>query len=274
MNEQMQHWPQTDTLAFDCQNGWLTIRLNRPAQRNAMSRQMTAELTDALTRASADRSLRGIILRGNGGVFCAGGDLAEFKADFQSSTPDRADIEAASRAAGQLFYTLNTMPQLTIALVEGAAMAGGLGLMCACDISVAVKGAKFGLTETTLGIPPAQIAPYVRSRTGLSVARKLMLTATRFDAVEGQRLGLITTVVEDAMILEAEAQALQTQLHRCAPEAVSVTKAILLDDTGSKAQIDRAAEAFANCILSDEGREGIAAFFEKRRPPWAVEAPQ
>ena len=274
MDEQMQQWPQFETIAFDCHNDWLMIRLNRPAQRNAMSRQMTAELTNALTRASADRSLRGIILRGNGGVFCAGGDLAEFKTNFQSLIPDRAHIEAASRAAGQLFHRLNTMPQVTIALVEGAAMAGGLGLMCACDISIAVKGAKFGLTETTLGIPPAQIAPYVRSRTGIAAARKLMLTATRFDAAEGQRLGLITTVVEDAMALEAEVQALQTQLHRCAPEAVAATKAILLDDTGSKTQIDRAAQAFATCILSDEGREGIAAFFEKRPPNWAMEAPQ
>ena len=270
----MQHWPQTETLAFDCEDGWLTIHLNRPEQRNAMSRQLTAELAEALIQARADRSLRGIILRGVGGTFCAGGDLAEFKTDFQSSTPDRADIEAASRAAGQLFYKLNTMPQVTIALVEGAAMAGGIGLMCACDISVAVQGAKFSLTETTLGIPPAQIAPYVRSRTGVSVARKLMVTATRFDAAEGQRLGLITTVVEDAMALEAEAQALQTQLHRCAPEAVAATKAILLDDTGSKTQIDRAAQAFATCILSDEGREGIAAFFENRPPAWAVEAPK
>ena len=101
-----------------------------------------------------------------------------------------------------------------------------------------------------------------------------MVTATRFDATEGQRLGLITTVVEDAMALEAEAQALQTQLHRCAPEAVAATKAILLDDTGSKTQIDRAAQAFATCVLSDEGREGIAAFFENRPPAWAVEAPK
>jgi len=270
----MQQWPQTETLSVDGEDGWLTICLNRPAQRNAMSRQMTAELTKILMLARSDASLRGIILRGTDGTFCAGGDLAEFRADFQSATPDRAEIEAASRAAGHLFHSLNTMPQLTVALVEGAAMAGGLGLMCACDISVATRDAKFALTETTLGIPPAQIAPYVRSRTGLSVARALMLTAPRFDAIEAQRLGLVSTVVEDAAALDTEAQKIQLQLRRCAPGAVAATKSVLLDDDNAEAQIDRAARAFAKCILSEEGREGIAAFFEKRPPSWAREVSQ
>lgn len=267
----MQQWPQTETLSLDCDDGWLTIRLNRPAQRNAMSRQMTADLTNILMLARADTALRGVLLRGNGGTFCAGGDLAEFRADFQSSTPDYADIEAASRAAGHLFHSLNTMPQLTVALVEGAAMAGGLGLMCACDIPVATRDAKFALTETTLGIPPAQIAPYVRSRTGVSAARTLMLTAPRFDAIEAQRLGLVSTVVGDAAALDTEARKIQLQLRRCAPGAVAATKAVLLDDDNAEAQIDRAARAFAKCILSEEGREGIAAFFEKRPPIWATE---
>jgi isohexenylglutaconyl-CoA hydratase len=259
-----------DTLEMTRDGHWVTLRLNRPAQRNAMSRQMTAQLTDVLQSLRDDASVRGLTLRGNGGWFCAGGDLAEFKADFQSGTPDRADIEAASRAAGALFHLLNTMPQLTLALVEGGAMAGGLGLMCACDISIATKDTAFALTETTLGIPPAQIAPYVRARVGLAKARQLMLTAPRFKADEAAALGLVTTVVADTAALEAEAATLRDQLRRCAPGAVAITKDILLDGADqAEPEISTAARAFATCILSDEGREGIASFFEKRPPSWA-----
>jgi len=262
---------QPYTLELVRDGHWMTIRLNRPDLRNAMSRQMTAELTQTLQDLRGDTSVRGITLRGNGGWFCAGGDLAEFKADFQSGPPDQADIKVASRAAGTLFHLLNTMPQLTLALVEGGAVAGGLGLMCACDISIATDGAVFALTETTLGIPPAQIAPFVRARIGLPKARQLMLTAPRFKAAEAEAYGLVTSVVPDAAALDAAETALRDQLRRCAPGAVAATKDILLhtpDDPD--AQVGAAAEAFAECMLSDEGREGIASFFEKRSPSWAA----
>lgn len=259
-----------ETLEMIRDGHWVTLRLNRPAQRNAMSRQMTADLTEVLQTVRHDASVRGLTLRGNGGWFCAGGDLAEFQADFQSGAPDRADIEAASRAAGALFHLLNTMPQVTLALVEGGAMAGGLGLMCACDISIATKDAAFALTETTLGIPPAQIAPYVRARVGLAKARQLMLTAPRFKADEAAALGLVSAVVADTASLEAEEAALRDQLRRCAPRAVAITKNILLGGADqAEAEISAAARAFATCILSEEGREGIASFFEKRPPVWA-----
>ena len=179
-----------ETLELIRDGHWMTIRLNRPDLRNAMSRQMTSELTDVLQTLRRDPSVRGLTLRGNGGWFCAGGDLA----DFQSGPPDRADIEAASRAAGALFHLLNTLPQVTLALVEGGAMAGGLGLICACDISIATEDAAFALTETTLGIPPAQIAPFIRARVGVAKARQLMLTAPRFTADEAAALGLVSSI--------------------------------------------------------------------------------
>jgi len=262
----MKNTPQTIELTRD--GHWMTLRLNRPERRNAMTRQMTSELTEALLALCEDRTLRGITLRGTGGWFCAGGDLAEFKADFQSSPPDRADIEAASRAAGTLFHLLDRMPQVTVALVEGGAMAGGLGLMCACDISVATQDAAFALTETTLGIPPAQIAPFVRARVGVAKARQLMLTAPRFTGLDAGKLGLVSTVVADAKALDAEEAKLRDALRRCAPGAVAVTKDILLGQAEDDS-IATAARAFAGCILSDEGREGIASFFEKRPPSWA-----
>ena len=267
----MSETPKTIELFRD--GHWMTIRLNRPAQRNAMTRQMTSELTEALLALREDGSVRGITLRGNGGWFCAGGDLAEFKTDFQSGTPDRADIEAASRAAGKLFHLLNAMPQLTIALIEGGAMAGGLGLMCACDISVATHDAAFALTETTLGIPPAQIAPFVRARVGLAKARQLMLTAPRLTGTEAGLHGLVSSVVADAEALAAEEAKLREALRRCAPSAVAATKGILLGQSDEKdARIATAASAFADGILSEEGREGVTSFFEKRPPSWACVA--
>ncbi len=259
-----------ETIELTREGHWMTIRLNRPEQRNAMSRQMTTELTNALQNLRDDRSVRGITLRGNGGWFCAGGDLAEFKSDFQSGPPDRADIETASRAAGELFHTLDTMPQVTLALIEGGAMAGGLGLACACDVSVATSDAVLALTETTLGIPPAQIAPFVRARVGLAKARHLMLTAPRFGAEEAVTMGLVSSVVSDASALEAEDANLRDQLRRCAPGAVAATKGVLLSThNDAETQVAHAAHTFADCILSDEGREGITAFFEKRPPSWA-----
>lgn len=266
----MSNYPDTKCLTLEHSRGWLTIWLDRPEARNAMSRTMTAELTSILETAHEDRELRGITLRGAGGWFCAGGDLQEFRADFQSGPPDSADIEAASRAAGTLFDLLNRMPQVTVALVEGGAMAGGLGLVCACDISVAVRNARFALTETTLGIPPAQIAPFVRSRVGLAAARRMMLTALRFDAEAAVQLGLVSEIVEKAADFDKVEAELRAGVLRCAPGANAVTKDILLSADMTKDLRETAARSFADCMLSDEGREGVAAFLEKRKPAWVL----
>jgi len=264
----MTDYPETKCLTLERAGGWLTIRLDRPEVRNAMSRAMTAELTSVLETAREDRELRGVTLRGAGGWFCAGGDLQEFRADFQSGPPGRAEIEAASRAAGTLFDLLNRMPQVTVALVDGGAMAGGLGLVCACDISVAVRDARFALTETTLGIPPAQIAPLVLNRVGLATARRLMLTAPRFDAGTAARLGLVSEIVDAPDDLDTAEAELRAAVLRCAPGANAVTKQVLLSAAEIRDLREPAARAFASCMLSDEGREGVAAFLEKRKPTW------
>jgi isohexenylglutaconyl-CoA hydratase len=140
--------------------------------------------------------------------------------------------------------------------------------MCACDISVATEDAAFALTETALGIPPAQIAPFVRAQIGLAKARQLMLTAPRFNGLDAGKLGLVSTVVADAEALDAEEAELRDALRRCAPGAVAVTKDILLRQAEDDS-IATAARAFAGCILSEEGREGVTSFFEKRPPCWA-----
>jgi len=264
--------PETECLQLDHANGWLTIWLNRPEARNALSGEMIAELRQVLEAVRSDRSVRGITLRGRGGVFCAGGDLKGFKSVFQGKIQSEADVAAASRTAGELFGLLDSTPQVVVMLVEGAAMAGGLGMVCAGDVVVVTEDAKLALTETTLGIPPAQIAPFVVQRLGLKTARRLMLTAARFDGQEALALGLADFVVRDVSGLDDMEATIRKGVMRCAPGANAVTKDIVLS-TGHldrDAMLDKASAGFAKCMVSEEGREGISAFFEKRKAAWAV----
>jgi len=264
--------PTTEYIEFERAPDWLTIWLNRPQARNALSAGMIAELTATLDAIHGDRGLRGVTIRGRGGMFCAGGDLKGFKAAFQGATGTPQDVAAANRMAGDLYDRINQLPQVVLMLVEGAAIAGGLGLLCAADVVVVTGAAQFALTETTLGIPPAQIAPFVARRIGLPAARRIMLTAARFDGSAACQLGLADEVVEGVDALEAAAQRIKDQVRQCAPGANAVTKEILLATT----RLDResikqfAAERFAACMLGEEGREGIAAFIEKRKPTWAA----
>jgi len=183
----------------------------------------------------------------------------------------RAEIASVSRQAGELFWLLAEMPQVVLVLVEGAAMAGGFGIVCTGDIVATTGDAKFALTETTLGIAPAQITPFVVQRLGLRVARRLMLTAARFDGVEAGRLGLADYVLEDAAALDRTEDDVREQVKRCAPGANAVTKRLVLAaQSRSKDEIlDMAGDAFADCLLGDEGREGIESFLGKRKPRWA-----
>lgn len=263
---------ETQTLETVVEEQWLKIALNRPEARNALSAEMVEDLMTVLAAAASARDIRGITMRGNGGTFCAGGDLKGFKETFQSAKPDVAAIETSSRRAGELFQRINTMPQVVVMLVEGAAMAGGLGMICAGDVVAVTKGAKFALTEVTLGIPPAQIAPFVIGRLGLRTGRRLMLTAARFDGTEAHRIGLADYVVDDAVGLAAIEADIQRSVRRCAPRAIAETKDIILKTPHHSAEDmrDHAAQSFARCMVGKEAREGIAAFLEKRKPKWSL----
>lgn len=261
--------PTFRTLETGFEAGWLSIRLNRPKVRNALSAAMVAELSNLLELVAPLRTVRGITLRGNGGVFCAGGDLNGFQRDFQTGTGSLAEVRATSLGAGALFWRLNTMPQLVVALVEGAAMAGGIGLICAADIVAVTRDAKFALTEVTLGLPPAQIAPFVVARLGARIARRLMLTAARFDGAAALEMGLADFIAENTAGLDLIAGDLRKSLRRCAPGAVALTKDIVLKVSAPEQDSADAAEGFAQAMLGAEGREGIAAFLEKRKPRWA-----
>lgn len=263
--------PKTETLELDLSEGWLTIRLNRPEVRNALSQEMSAELRAVAHAVAPDRSIRGVTLRGAGGTFCAGGDIKGFKASFHAEGASAADTAKANETGGELFDALNTLPQVVVVLVEGAAIAGGLGMVCTGDVVAATADARFAITETSIGIPPAQIAPFVVARIGLSAARRLMLTGARFDGAEAGRIGLVDHVAGDAGGLDLFEADLRRQVRRCAPGANAATKEILMAAPRLSRPEMRAfaAERFATCMMSEEGREGVASFLEKRKPRWA-----
>ncbi|MEY8838292.1 enoyl-CoA hydratase/isomerase family protein [Cribrihabitans sp. XS_ASV171] len=249
---------------------WLTLWLNRPESRNALSSDMVEALATRLADAAADPAIRGITIRGKGGTFCAGGDLKAFRT-ITDGGQSHEQVAEMSKGAGRLFRMIETQPQVVVVLVEGAAMAGGLGLACAADIVAVTRDAQFALTETMIGIPPAQIAPYVARRVGMTQARRIMLTGARFKGDEAGKVGIANAVVEDAEELSVFETDIRKAVLRCAPGANAVTKKILLavGSLDAESMLDFAGDRFAHCLLSEEGREGVASFLEKRKPAWA-----
>jgi len=268
----MTQLPETTSIITRLDEGWLSIAFNRPDNRNALSDGLTSDLLATLHAVRDDRSVRGISLSGKGGVFCAGADLKSFKSGFHGQDSSLVDVAKVNREGGEMFAVINSMPQVVVALVDGAAIAGGLGMVCCADVVVVTRGAKFSLTETQLGIVPAQIAPHVCRRFGLNTARRLMLTGARFTGAEAEKYGLADFTVDDASGFAAIEEKIRSDVRRCAPGAVAVTKEILLAaaDNSPEDMMDIAANGFARCMMSDEGKEGMASFAEKRKPSWAV----
>ena len=264
--------PDVTTLELEREDGWLTIWFNRPESRNALSDALVTDLLAVLDAVRDDRTVRGITLRGRGGVFCAGGDLKSFRNTLQSlGEPDK--VIAQSKRGARIFDTVNAMPQVVVAVVEGAAMAGGFGLACCADLAIVAADTKFAFTETAIGLTPAQISPFVIQKLGYATGRRLMLTAARFDGREAARLGfadILSETPEDLVVAESQ---IRRQVLRCAPGAVADIKALILALPGldRAGQIQAAAENFTARMLSDEGREGVASFVEKRKPNWTVE---
>jgi isohexenylglutaconyl-CoA hydratase len=266
--------PDCETLILEREDAVLRITLNRPESRNALSGEMVAELGAVTATVRDDRSVRAIVLRGAGGIFCAGGDIKGFRRLFQGedgAPMGRDEIAAQNRSFGSFLTALNEIPQTVVMLVEGAAMGGGMGLICASDVAIVQAGAKLSLTETSLGLPPAQIAPFVAQRVGLTQARRLMLTGARLDGNDAVALGLAHFAARDASHMDELAAEVLARVGRCAPGANAATKDILMSSLRMPLveTLDRAAAHFADCMRSDEGREGVSAFLEKRRPAWA-----
>ncbi len=265
--------PKTNDLIVERNGSVLSIWLNRPEAKNSLSPEMIDELHAVLDAVRDDRSLRSLILRGKGGIFCAGADLKGFQSSAQDGASNTDEVARGNRSFGDLMIKLNEQPQVVIMLVDGAAIGGGLGLCCVGDVTIVTRDAKFRLSETSLGIPPAQIAPFVTERVGLTQARRLMLTGARFTGAEAVQFGIGHLLAEDSADLEAQCAVVLEQISLCAPGANAVTKSIIFEATRRPRPeaLDFASRGFASCMLSDEGREGIAAFVEKRKPHWTLE---
>lgn len=260
--------PAVENLLLEPRGDTLVIWFNRPETRNALSSAMADELA-AVLEALPGAPYRFVVLRGKGGAFCSGGDLKMFRNVFQAGMP-RDEIVAFNADFGRMMVAIRQLPQLFIVAIEGAAMAGGLGIACLADVVVTTADAKFALTEVTLGIPPAQITPVVIARIGASQARRLLLTAQRFDGVEAHRLGFAHFVEPDLEALESRLQSVLSDAHRGAPGAIALTKQIIsaTEDLEGPELVQFAAERFADAMLGDEAREGMQAFGEKRKASW------
>lgn len=259
----------SERLLADLQGGWLTLTMSDPQRKNALSEEMSEALSSVLNQTAENRSIRGITLQGADGVFCSGGDLKGMGRFIMDR--DEAAIQQMSRAGGQLFAQIRQQPQVVVAVIDGPAMAGGLGMACCTDVIAVTQSAKFALTEVRLGIPPAQIAPYLVHRLGLAKAKKLMLTASTFGAEEAFAMGLADHVADDVAAAESWLSGIKDQVLQCAPGALATTKRLALQAAEQTASslLDDAARAFTDCLLSDEGSEGIASFLGKRKPTWA-----
>ena len=257
---------ETITLAVDGR-GVATLTLNRPDTRNALSATMIAELTDAAGRLGAEPDIRAVVLRGEGKVFCAGGDLNWMKAQIAADRETR--IGEAGKLA-EMLRALNEMPKALIGRIHGAAMGGGVGLACICDIAIAAEDTRFGLTETRLGLIPATIGPYVVARMGEGAARQVFMSARLFGAAEAERLRVVARAVPEAeldMAVEAE---VEPYLH-VAPGAVGASKSLAraLGPRIDDAVIENTIRRLADTWEGEEAAHGIEAFLSKTPPRWA-----
>ncbi|MFT4919692.1 MAG: methylglutaconyl-CoA hydratase [Zhongshania aliphaticivorans] len=249
------------------ERGVATITLNRPDIHNAFDDTVIAALTNAFTHAANDPAVRVVVLAANGKSFCAGGDLNWMRRmagyNYDENLQD-------SNALADMLRTLNFLPKPTIARVQGAAYGGGVGLVACCDIAVASSNSAFCLSEVKVGLIPATISPYVVQAIGQRAARRYFTTAELISANTAHVLGLVSELVEPKE-LEAHVANIVTNLLRNGPNAIAEAKRLVLDIAGREidaAMIADTSERIAQTRGSDEGREGLSAFLEKRKPNW------
>ena len=246
--------------------GIATLTLNRPERHNALDGTMIAELRRAADRLAADADVRVVVLAGAGASFCAGGDLDWMR---QQMAADRKERMAQARRLAEMLGALNTLPKPLVGKAPGAAYGGGVGLLCVCDVALAADTARFGLTETKLGLIPATIGPYAVARLGEATARRVFMSARVFDSAEAMALGIVARIVAPEQ-LDAAVEAEVLPYLAAAPGAVGAAKALArrLGPRIDAAVIEASVTALADAWETEEAREGVAAFFEKRRPSW------
>ena len=244
------------------------VNLDRPEVRNALNPELISELTEAFDWLNSRDDIRVIILKGNGKCFCAGADLEYMKDMARYSYPQNlADAERLSK----LFQTIYFCNKAVIMDVHGACIGGANGIIAAADIVIAEKETKFAFSEVRLGITPATISPFVVSKIGNTAAKELMLTGRRFTAEEAKDFRLVNVVVDESEMIDTERQYIDHFLH-ASPDAIAECKNLLRMVSGTDDRYSpifmQTSVAIANQRISKAGQEGMAAFFEKRKPSW------
>jgi methylglutaconyl-CoA hydratase len=247
--------------------GVATVTLDRPEKHNAFDEHVIADLTAAFEQVSADPNIRVMVLSARGKTFSAGADLNWMKRMAKYST--EKNLEDANNLA-RMFHTLYFMPAPTIASVRGAAYGGGAGLVCCCDIAIAASDVLFAFSETRLGLIPATISPYVIQTIGSKAARHYFITAERFNASRARELGMLLDVLPDK-IIEERVEELVNGILKNGPRAVRAAKQLVFAIEGKHITSDLIQETcqrIADTRASDEGKEGLSAFLERRNPSW------
>ena len=266
----------SDSLQVEKRGPFWFARLHRPDKRNALSEELVARLGETCDEVSADLDARALVLWGTGGHFCAGADFGGFLQLMAGESGHGPDpIVAHNRGFGAMLERIASLPVPTLAVVRGFAMGGGCGLAAACDRVIASDDAVFAMPEVTLGVAPAQIAPFVGRRIGATRARWLMLSAAKLPARAALDAGLADVVVPAVELAETVRQALQS-LSASEPTALRATKRILgrYEQAGLPEALDHAAQEFAGLLRHGAAREGIAASRERRAPAWAAALPE
>ncbi|RJF97125.1 enoyl-CoA hydratase/isomerase family protein [Noviherbaspirillum saxi] len=255
------------TLDVSVESGVATVTLNRPDVRNAFNETSIAELTQAFRNLGVDGSVRAIVLAASGLAFCAGADLNWMK-KMAGYTHEENRADAMQLA--HMLHTIYTCPKPVIARIQGDCYAGGMGLVAACDVAVAIETTHFCLSEVKLGLIPATISPYVIKAMGENAARRYFLTAERFSAQEAHRIGFVHSVVSADALDTAVADVVKALVSN-SPHAVKEAKRLVRDIAGvplSQELIVDTARRIADIRSSEEGREGVRSFLEKRKPGW------
>jgi isohexenylglutaconyl-CoA hydratase len=249
----------------------LRLTLDDPRRQNALSAEMAAEIEAAL--AAAPQDLGALVVESAGGAFSAGADVKALGEALAKppGTGETDPLQALNAAGGRFFARFAALPYVTIAVVDGAAVGGGMGLAAAADIVIATARARFALTETSLGLPPAQIAPHLVARLGPTIAKRLAMTGARLDGREAAAIGLADVFCETDDARDAALDSLLKTIDRCAPGANAATKRLFRACAAEprEAYIETASQSFAAALRGPEGREGLAAFLGKRAPSWA-----
>ncbi|MDP3801602.1 MAG: enoyl-CoA hydratase-related protein [Phenylobacterium sp.] len=249
-------------------DGTVFVTINRPDKRNAFDAPTIAALYEAFETLQGADHVRVVFIRGAGGTFSAGADLGWMADAAEWSESDNRDD---AMGLAKMLKALHDVPALTVAIVEGAAMGGGAGIVAACDMAVAVKGTKFAFSEVKLGLIPATIAPYVVEAVGARTARALFMTADLFDADAAKSFGLVGHVLDSADQIDGFVTAFADSMRACAPGAVGEAKRLVNHVAGHRidhALMEETARRIARARVSAEGQEGVRAFLEKRKPGW------